>query len=202
MIVCEQSAVPPALAALLVAGVSPVSAQDTIVQSEIAYYVQTSAGQPTVCGIQFSMVYYDRTYRQAAIAGLKGTLGWIERDGQVGVIFKVCGFDFPNGSPQIFRIPHAYLSARNKAVPITATYPCDGQPMGYCGEYWMSASVDLYHGVIENTLSINFQRERIGLDASLSIDTKSAAMAKPQEYNDFSTCMVALGDRAKRNLKK
>jgi hypothetical protein len=201
--VCQQSAVPLTLAAFF-AGVSPALAQDTIMESQISFYVQTSAGQPTVCGIEFALLYRERTYRQGAFTGLKGTISWIEKEGEVGVVLKLGAFDLPTGShpPQIFRIPNALLSAGGKPIPLDNIFPCDGQPMALCGMYWMPASLYLYQAVIVNTLSINFQREQNGLDVSLSIDTQSAALEKPQEYNDFSTCMVALADRAKRNLKR
>jgi hypothetical protein len=205
VIVCGQSAVPFTLAALLIsaeASIGSAWAQDTIIQSQTAFYVQTSAGAPTVCGIEFSMMFTDRTYRHGAIAGLKGSVGWFESEGQVGVILKLGGFDFPNGSPQIFRIPNAFLSVRNKPIPLNNNFPCDGQPMGFCGTYWMSAPADLYQAAIANTHTISFQREQNGLDVSLSIDIQSAAMTKPEEYSNFSTCMVALAGRAKRNLKR
>jgi hypothetical protein len=129
VIVCGQSAVPLALTALLVsteAGIGSASAQDTIIYSQTAFYVQTSAGQPTVCGIDFSIAYNDRTYRQAAAAVLKGTLGWVESQGQIDLILKVGGFDFASLSPQAFPITHAFLSARNKPILLNKVWPCDG----------------------------------------------------------------------------
>jgi hypothetical protein len=43
------------------------------------------------------------TYRQCGMAGLKGTLGWVESEGQLGVILKVGGFDSPVVAPH----PHS-----------------------------------------------------------------------------------------------
>jgi hypothetical protein len=46
----------------LIALPSASFAQDTIEKSETTYYVQTSGGQPTVCGIEYALLYRDRTY--------------------------------------------------------------------------------------------------------------------------------------------
>jgi hypothetical protein len=43
---------------------NPAYTQDTVQSSETEFYVQTAGGVPRVCGVEFTITYSDRSYRQ------------------------------------------------------------------------------------------------------------------------------------------
>ena len=81
---------------LILTAANPLQAQDRIENSETDFYVQTAGGNPTVCGLEFVVVYHDHTYRDGALAGVTGSLGWVEDKGNIGLMLKIVGADYPN----------------------------------------------------------------------------------------------------------
>ena len=49
---------------LALAVANPAYTQDTVQSSETKFYVQTAGGVPQVCGVEFTITYSDRSYRQ------------------------------------------------------------------------------------------------------------------------------------------
>ena len=49
---------------LALAVANPAYTQDTVQSSETEFYVQTAGGVPQVCGVEFTITYSDRSYRQ------------------------------------------------------------------------------------------------------------------------------------------
>jgi hypothetical protein len=188
---------------------NPSSAQDTIQKSETTYYVQTSEGQSKVCGIKYVLLYRDWTYRAGAPATVTGTLGWIETQDQIGMIFKVLGIDFPDPSslkmmplkPREFKIPQAFLEVGGKRHFVRQTYPCEN-PEGFCGRYRWPESADLFKYISTgNKLNLSFSRESNGLDVTLPIDTRREAARNPGEVGAFTSCIQSLAASAKSKFQ-
>lgn len=66
----------------------PLHAQEKIENSEISFYVQTSGGNPAVCGIDTVLIYRDQTYQRGALAGVRVSLAWQEAKGDIGLLLK------------------------------------------------------------------------------------------------------------------
>jgi len=62
-------------------------------KSETEFFVQTSGRNPEVCGLDYTIMYIDRTYRHGDLAGVRGSLSWIEGNG-IHAILLITGFDF------------------------------------------------------------------------------------------------------------
>jgi hypothetical protein len=188
-------------ALILLLSTSAAFAQDTVQKSEVTLYVQSAGGQPHVCGIEYTILYLDRTYREGALAAIRGTLGWVaHHSGNVGIIFKVLGMDFPHAdkhdmAPQVFPIPHAFLMADGKPHNVHDRLPCEpSQSTGFCGAYFLPASIEIYMAAFSGKLSIGFNREPQSLDVSLPLDARES---NPNEYPPFRACMTTILDRAK-----
>jgi hypothetical protein len=116
---------------LFVCALSSTSyAQDVVEKSETTYYVETSGGKPTVCGIEYVLAYRDQTYLAGGPAAVKGQLGWIAVKEQIGLIFKLNGIDFPGLSrldmtPRKFHIQQAFLETGGKPHFVRQTYQCE-----------------------------------------------------------------------------
>jgi hypothetical protein len=88
-------------------------AQDKIESSEVTFFVQTAGGEPASCGFDELLVYHDQTYLRGALACIRASLVWAEDKGNIGLLLKVTGVDFPkddqHGDPKskLFRIDHA-----------------------------------------------------------------------------------------------
>lgn len=124
---------------VILAAVSPLRAQDRIENSETDFYVQTAGGNPTICGLEFTFVYHDHTYRGGALAGVTGSLGWFENKGNIGLALKIVGSDFPNAdksdlTPKPFKVVQGSVAVDGKPVPPYGSISCE-QPTGFCGMY-------------------------------------------------------------------
>ena len=98
-----------ACAAILFVLAFPAFAQDEVKQSETELYVQTSGGAAAVCGLGFTILYIDGTYRHGDPAGVNGSVAWIESVSTgVAAALHLKGFDTINGTSvltpfQVFR---------------------------------------------------------------------------------------------------
>jgi hypothetical protein len=188
------------IASFLVTG--PTNAQDTIEKSETTFYVQTAGGIPRVCGIEFALLYKDRTYKQGATSAITGTVAWSGAvPGNIGVILKINGSDFPNAtkgdwSAQAFSVPHGFVLGKRTAYPVHKSAPCE-ELHSFCGFYYLPTSVQILEYLYSNALSLGFSREANGLDVTLPLDTRPASATNPQEYPDFLDCLQAILERAK-----
>jgi hypothetical protein len=193
------SRIPLALMGLLVT--SSANAQDTIEKSETTFYVQTAGGDPQICGIEFALLYRDRTYQQGAVAAITGTVAWRGSPGNVGLILKINGADFPNAaksdwSTRAFPVHQGFVVGRQTAYRVHKTYPCE-EPNSFCGFYWLPTSLEILEYVYSGTLSLGFSREAGGLDVVLPLDTRATSATNPQQHPDFMNCLVTILQRAK-----
>ena len=65
--------------------VGPAYAQDEMKRSETEFYVQTSGGAAEVCGLDYTIMYVDR---QGNLAGVRGQLAWMERNGTFAAAWR------------------------------------------------------------------------------------------------------------------
>jgi hypothetical protein len=79
---------------------SPLLAQEKIENSETSFYVQTAAGDPALCGFDAILIYRDQAYKRGALAGIRASLDWLEDKGNIGLLLKATGVDFPNADKQ------------------------------------------------------------------------------------------------------
>jgi hypothetical protein len=182
----------------------PAFAQDTVQHSESGFYVLTSAGVPKGCGFEFSVMYRDRTYRQGGLAGVTGSLTWLEfSDGSVGAALKLAGIDYDVtlARTTAFRVHNGFVIADRKTLLPTKTVGCD-QPTAFCGVYSLANAAAIYGALGEKSLAIGFSREANGLDITLPLDPRSSIAAKPNDYQDYNACMGTLAQRGLSNLPK
>jgi len=192
---------------LLFASLGVARAQDRIETSETDFYVQTAAGNPTICGLEFTLVYHDDTYRGGALAGVTGSLGWFENKGNIGLALKIVGSDFPNAdkldlTPKPFQVVQGSVAVDGKPVSPYSSISCE-QPTSFCGMYWSPNSILIGTALASmRPLAITFNRQAKGLDVSLPLDPRERVRSKPDEFRSFGTCMGTLADRAKATLSK
>ena len=196
------------LISFIVAAVTaiPVHAQEKIESSEISFYVQTSGGNPAVCGVDAVLIYRDQTYQRGALAGIRASLGWVENKGNIGLLLKVSGVDFPNAdkqdmTPKLSRVDQSFVAVDGKSFAPDNSSRCE-EPAAFCGWYWLPASAVIAAALPPGKLAIGFNRETNGLDINLPIDPADSVRAKPDEYRTFAACMSTLVDRAKTKLSK
>jgi hypothetical protein len=196
------------LISFIVAAVTaiPVHAQEKIESTEISFYVQTSGGNLAVCGADAVLIYRDQTYRRGAVAGIRASLRWVEDKGNIGLLLKAAGVDFPNAdkkdiTPKLFRVDHSFVAVDGKPFAPDNSSRCE-EPAAFCGWYWLPASAVIAAALPPGKLAIGFNREANGLDISLPIDPADSVRSKPDEYRTFAACMSTLVDRAKTKLPK
>jgi hypothetical protein len=183
---------------------APVHSQDTIQGAETSFYVQSSAGEPKGCGFEFTYVYRDRTYRQGALAGITGSLTWMEfSDGTIGAALKLVGSDFDAALTRTaFSIHQGFVIADGETLLPNQRVDC-GQPAAFCGVYSLPNAVAIYKALVDgNGLVIGFSREAKGLDITLPVDARSTAAAKPNDFQSYNACIRTLSPRGLSNLRR
>jgi len=183
----------------------PVHAQEKLESSEASFFVQTSGGSPAVCGFDAILMYRDQTYRRGALAGIRTSLEWLEDKGNIGLLLKVSGVDFPNAdkqdmTPKLFRVDHSFVAVDGKPFAPANSNRCE-EPAAFCGWYWLPDSAVISAALPPGKLTIGFNREANGLDIRLPIDPADSVRAKPDEFRTFATCMTTLADRAKTKAR-
>jgi hypothetical protein len=186
-------------------GAAPAKAQDTIVRTETTYFVQTAGGSAAVCGLEFNIVYRDRTIRNGAAAAIGGSFSWAENKGNIGLLLKINGADFPNLErqdvrPQQFSIAKGAISIKGNYYAPDTTSRCE-DPRAFCGTYWIPKSLVALQELEAGNLSVSFNREAGGLDVTLPIHIEFTN-EKMKDYSAFHNCMSVLSDRAIKSLNK
>jgi len=191
----------------------PLHAQEKIESSEISFYVQTSGGNPAVCGVDAVLIYRDQTYQRGALAGVRASLEWLEDKGNIGLLLKVSGIDFPNAdqsalekslqnmTAKLFRVDHSFVAVDGKTFSPANSSRC-GEQAAFCGWYWRPASAAIGAALPQGKLAIGFNREANGLEISLPLDPNDSVRAKPDEFRAFGACMTTLVQRAKANIQE
>ena len=182
-----------------------VCAQGRLEKLETTFFVQRSSGGPAICGFEFTQSYRDRIYRQGAIVAVTDTLSWFETRGDIGVILKVFGSDFPRAdnlemTPKPFPVGKTFLIVDKTPYPVDAC-PCE-RPTGFCGSYRIPTSVAVFNAFGAAKLSIGFSRRGGIFDIVLPLDTRPDAATNPQDHTSFLRCISAIVARARANLKK
>jgi hypothetical protein len=192
-------------AILLAIGVTnSLSAQDALVASDTDFLVQTSGGMPAFCVFEFTLAYRDRLYRQGAVAGVTGTLNWMEAKGNLGLMLKIVGRDFPNAgtadwTPEPFPVVHGFIVIDGQPTPPLHTLGCE-EPTAFCATYELPTSADIFHALTAGKIGIGFSRKANGLDVTLPLDVATAA-SKTAEYQAYNQCMATMADRVMAKLK-
>ena len=164
-----------------------VCAQGRLEKLETTFFVQRSSGEPAICGFEFTQSYRDRIYRQGAIVAVTDTLSWFETRGDIGVILKVFGSDFPQADTrneaETFSRWQTFLIVDKTPYPVDA-YPCE-RPTGFCGSYRIPTSMAVFNAFGAAKLSIGFSRRGGIFDIVLPLDTRPDAATNPQDLTSF-----------------
>jgi len=187
---------PAILFALAVVG--PAYAQDEVKRSETEFYVQTSGGAAEVCGLDYTIMYVDRTYRQGNLAGVRGQLAWMERNGTLAAVLVIKGFDLNAQTPIPFSVFRGFVVIDGKSILPSITLKAD-QPTDFVGGYSFENAVAITYAMNgEKRLAVGFNREANGgIDTILPINiTPSSNLGA---FMDFVDCLITLADRAKAN---
>lgn len=174
--------------------------QSKILRSEITYHTQFSDRQTAVCGIDVTTLFADYTYKGGALAGVRTSLSWAQKQGDVGVLLKVSGVDFEDAQPskaQMFKVPNAFLTIDGAPLPITRT-ECEDKS-SFCGSYWLPFSALIYTGLSKGTLAMGFNRQPAGLDVVFPIKVEAGQIADQESFTAFHKCVVELVRQASEN---
>jgi hypothetical protein len=141
------------------------------------------------------------------MATVTGSLSWFETQGDIGLILKIYGVDYPGAAkldmtPEPFTVSEGFLVIEKLPYPVSGSFPCDDRPTGFCGGYRLPTSVVLFDSFGSSKLSVGFNRQRGGLDIVLPLDTRPAVATNPLEYSPFMRCISAIVARARVNGKK
>lgn len=171
-------------------------AQATIVVSDIEFYAQRAGGDLVGCGIELNLVFRDFvTSASGKLTGVRGSLMFGENRGNVMIMMKMVGVDFPNPTTPVPFTPSAiYLSVDGKPVSMTRG-GCEDRRYA-CGATWLPDSGMVYMGLDRGKVAVNMNREPGGFDVSLPLDISTAMLKHPDQYGEFSKCMGVLLKRA------
>jgi hypothetical protein len=194
-------------AALAVALSAPgAHGQDKVIETEVGHFVQTSGGQPAICGIENITVIADHTYRNGGLTVATTSLSWHVVHDNLGVIVKVTGFDFDASNPSKkaqFKVNQAFLAIKGSPVAMGVQFrPCE-DALSLCGGYGLPDSASVYEAAMQDSVSIGFNRPAGGLDVVVpfkySIPFKTAA--DQQDFNAFRACIAQLTAELRSRLK-
>jgi len=169
-------------------------AQDEVKRSETEFYVQTSDGAAEVCGLDYTIMYVDRRN----LAGIRGQLAWMERNGTFAAALAIKGFDLNAQTPIPFPVFRGFVVIDGKSVLPSLTLKAD-QPTDFVGGYSFENAVAITYAINgKKRLAVGFNREADGgKDTILPINiTPSSNLGA---FMDFADCLITLADRAKAN---
>ena len=169
-------------------------AQDEAKRSETEFYVQTSGGAAEVCGLDYTIMYVDRRN----LAGIRGQLAWMERNGTFAAALAIKGFDLNAQTPIPFPVFRGFVVIDGKSVLPSLTLKAD-QPTDFVGGYSFENAVAITYAINgKKRLAVGFNREADGgKDTILPINiTPSSNLGA---FMDFADCLITLADRAKAN---
>ena len=183
---------PAILFALAVVG--PAYAQDEMKRSETEFYVQTSDGAAEVCGLDYTIMYVDRRN----LAGIRGQLAWMERNGTFAAALAIKGFDLNAQTPIPFSVFRGFVVIDGKSILPSITLKAD-QPTDFVGGYSFENAVAITYAINgKKRLAVGFNREADGgIDTILQINTTPSSNLGA--FMDFVDCLVTLAGRAKAN---
>jgi hypothetical protein len=182
-----------ALTLMLLAGAA--HAQNKLLNSKISYFTQKAGGRIAMCGIEIRLLFVDDSYKQGAVAAVTGSASWVEDRGNVGVLLKVKAIDFDAAKrPHLSQIASAFLAIKGLAAT-SAPFECENK-LGFCGRYWLPASVFLYGALSTGNLSIGFNRQPGGFDLVFPIKSAIAETRDKAGFIAFHKCINALTERA------
>lgn len=191
--------------ALLTASLETATAQNNVVERNIEYFVETSSGEPIGCGVEFTLIFTDRSYSGGKVAGIDGSLTNFIKEGDLLTTFKLAGADFPNGpSGQhvSFPIYDASLDVDGKLYRATR-FNCQTSD-NYCGNIEITSGLQIVTALGEKGVTLRFNRAQGQFDYSFKLTNEPGAKQNRQEYLDgfdkYSRCMLHILDEAKANL--
>ena len=198
-----RSLVPGVAIILALGATNSLNAQDALIKSDTDFFVQTSGGTPAICGFEFTLLYSDRMYHQGAWAGVTGSLNWAEKKGNLGLMLKIVGRDFPNAdkgdmSPQPFPVVHGFVVIDGQPTLPSIALDCE-ETTAFCAGYELPASADIYRALTVGKIGIGFSEQANGLDVTLPLDVASAA-SKAADFQAYNSCIITMVDRAKAKL--
>ena len=132
---------PAILFALAVVGLA--YAQDEMKRSETEFYVQTSGGAAEVCGLDYTVMYLDH---QGNLAGVRGQLAWMERDGTFAAALAIKGFDLNAQTPIPFSVFRGFVVIDGKSILPSITLKAD-QPTDFVGGYSFENAVAITYAI-------------------------------------------------------
>ena len=183
---------PAILSALAVVGLA--YAQDEVKRSETEFWFQTSGGAAEVCGLDYTIMYV----RQGNLAGVRGQLAWMERNGTFAAALAIKGFDLNAQTPIPFSVFRGFVVIDGKSILPSITLKGD-PPTDFVGGYSFENAVAITYAMNgEKRLAVGFNREANGgIDTILPINiTPSSNLGA---FMDFADCLITLADRAKAN---
>jgi hypothetical protein len=178
--------------------VRPAYAQDEVKRSETEFYVQTPGGAAEVCGLDYTIMYVDR---QGNLAGVRGQLEWMERNGTFAAALAIKGFDLNAQNPIPFSVFRGFVVIDGKCILPSITLKGD-PPTDFVGGYSFENTVAITYAMNgEKRLAVGFNREADGgTDTILPINiTPNSNLGA---FMDFADCLITLAERAKANLPK
>jgi hypothetical protein len=190
------------IALILLYSIAPreAQAQADVKKSEGEFFEQTAGGELVMCGLEFSVVYSDRTYLRGGISTVSGSLAWFVSQGNLGLGMKINGQDFPGAAvmdmtPRRFRPSTALLSVDDKLQPNLTRTQCE-DPLAYCGTYWGQPAAEVIKALYKSkVVSISLNREVNGLDLAIPLATLSTDPKMQETVGSFQSCIKTIVSR-------
>jgi hypothetical protein len=184
--------------ALALAAVSPVKAQDTLVSSDMDYYVQTADGKPAICGKDYTLVFQDRTYQSGRLSAVRATMAFSQVSGNPLLLLKVTGVEFDSSTKATgYRVNAASLYSRSIGqmgqIGVPKVVPCV-EAISYCTVYSGPdvAKIDMASSPKPDDLMLRFNKSPGALDVELPLETNKFLLAKAADARAYATCELAI----------
>jgi hypothetical protein len=194
----------PLSVALLIASLETATAQNTVFERNIEYFEETSSGRPIGCGIEFTLIFTDRSYSGGKVAAIDGSLTNFVNKGNLWTTFKLAGADFPNGPSRqhvSFPIYDASLDVDGKLFRATR-FNCQTAD-NYCSNIEITDGLRILTAIGDKGVTLRFNRAKGEFDYSFKLTNEPGANQNRQEYLDgfdkYSRCMLDILNQAKAN---
>ncbi|MBR1178081.1 hypothetical protein JQ617_29260 [Bradyrhizobium sp. KB893862 SZCCT0404] len=170
--------------------------------SDTSFYVETTDGRPSMCGVQFRIFYADQFNRSSGLSQVSGSLVWLEDQGRILFLEKISGADIQSKQLVPFQVASAFLSYDGETTPAKRLPGgCTGDTAAFCGAYVDESAIGALASVYESTFSVSFRRKDSLVDTVVRLDLTSASQDE-ERRKSFNRCTDAVMEPITRNLRQ
>lgn len=153
-----------------------------IITSEFELYDQSSGGEATICGLEFTFVFKDTVAKQGEVGGVHGSISFANGGGTLMTMFKVGAVS----GGKVTTVASATLKSGADFLKPTKQIQCE-QPNAFCAGYWGNDSLKVMQGLFDDRMEVRYNLKKGDLDYAFPVSIRKAK--NYARYPEFSSCM-------------